>query len=164
MFSINTVVFLSSSRKGIRKFPKPYRGVERRSITDEETYDGNPMRKQPMVRAKITNNYRLHSLRSLDNDGKLAGEDLLIETPSYDEFTDVASSRTRVEAKEQRIEKKQDFLESWLKRLHFVTLPVHQFGNWIPLVTSRWYCSGHGCGLDQVSFEGKAGQLCICVH
>ena len=177
VFRFINVVFTFSSRKGIRKFPKPYRGMERRSVSDEETYDENPTKKQAMVRAKIVNNYRLHLFSSLESDAKLAGDDLLIETPSYDEFTDVASSRMRVEAKDERVEakderveakdegivvKKRDFLESWLKRLHFVTLPVHQFGNWIPLVTSRWYCSGHGCGLDQVSFEGKTGQSCIC--
>jgi len=143
-------------RKGNRQFPKPYRGVERRSVTDEEMYDWNPTRKlksDSIARALIAKNYRLHSVGSFESGSEMGTEDLIIETPSYDEFTDYVSNRMQVE---MRDEKKQDFTESWLKRLHFVTLPVHQFGNWIPLVTSRWYCSGHGCGLDQLSVEGKA--------
>ena len=131
-------------------------------MTDEEMYSWNPtkgLKSDPIARALIAKNYRLHSVGSLESGSEMGTEDLLIETPSYDEFTEFASNRMQVELKGA---KKQDFAESWLKRLHFVTLPVHQFGNWIPLVTSRWYCSGHGCGLDQLSVEGKAGQLLIC--
>ena len=126
-------------------------------------YDWNPTRKlksDSIARALIAKNYRLHSVGSFESGSEMGTEDLIIETPSYDEFTDYVSNRMQVE---MRDEKKQDFTESWLKRLHFVTLPVHQFGNWIPLVTSRWYCSGHGCGLDQLSVEGKAGKLFICI-
>ena len=44
-----------------------------------------------------------------------------------------------------------------MKRLHFVNQSVLDLGDFIPLVLSRWYCSGHGCGLDQVAVEGKEG-------
>ena len=91
--------------------------------------------------------------RIFEGDGSV-----LFEEPSPDEFKDTFSLRTKVENKAKE---KKEFLESWLKRLHFVTIPVYHFGNWIPLVTSRWYCSGHGCGLDQISFEGKAGNFFI---
>ena len=134
--------------------------MERRSLSDEEWYDERPMKRSerlPSARAQIAKNYRLHSLSTLVGDSVLDTDDPLIETPSLDEFMDIASSRAEVEVKQMKTERKQAYLESWLKRLHFVTLPIYQFGNWIPLVTSRWYCSGHGCGLDQVSFEGKAG-------
>ena len=47
--------------------------------------------------------------------------------------------------------------ENWMKRLHFVNQSVLEVGNFVPLVLSRWYCSGHGCGLDQVAVEGKEG-------
>jgi hypothetical protein len=46
---------------------------------------------------------------------------------------------------------------SWMSRLHFVNQSVLELGDFIPLVLSRWYCSGHGCGLDQVAVEGKEG-------
>ena len=49
--------------------------------------------------------------------------------------------------------------DSWMKRLHFVNQSVLEVGNFIPLVLSRWYCSGHGCGLDQVAVEGKEGAM-----
>ena len=145
-------------RKGVSQFPKPYRGIERRSVTDEEMFEedlAKASKWKHSVRAMIARKYKLPSFRSTESDSDTDAEDILIEKPAYDEFTDIASSRTQVEVLD---EKKQDFLESWLKRLHFITIPVHQFGNWIPLVTSRWYCSGHGCGLDQISFEGKAGE------
>ena len=51
--------------------------------------------------------------------------------------------------------------ENWMKRLHFVNQSVLEVGNFIPLVLSRWYCSGHGCGLDQVAVELKEG---ICMR
>ena len=47
--------------------------------------------------------------------------------------------------------------ENWMKRLHFVNQSVLEVGNFVPLVLSRWYCSGHGCGLDQVAVESKEG-------
>ena len=46
---------------------------------------------------------------------------------------------------------------SWMSRLHFVNQSVLELGDFIPLVLSRWYCSGHGCGLDQVAVEGAEG-------
>ena len=54
---------------------------------------------------------------------------------------------------------KYKFISDWLDRLHFVTIPLYEVGNWLPLVMSRWYCSGHGCGLDQVSVEKKQGNI-----
>jgi len=50
---------------------------------------------------------------------------------------------------------KYKFISDWLEKLHFVTIPIYQVGNWLPLIMSRWYCSGHGCGFDQISVEGK---------
>lgn len=49
------------------------------------------------------------------------------------------------------------FKSDWMKRLHFVNTSLHELGNFIPLVMSRWYCSGHGCGYDQVAVEGQEG-------
>ena len=53
---------------------------------------------------------------------------------------------------------KYRFISDWLEKLHFVTVPIYQVGNWLPLIMSRWYCSGHGCGFDQISVEGKDGE------
>jgi len=50
---------------------------------------------------------------------------------------------------------KYKFIAEWLDRLHFVTIPLYEVGNWLPLIMSRWYCSGHGCGLDQVAVESN---------
>lgn len=50
---------------------------------------------------------------------------------------------------------KYKFISDWLDRLHFVTIPLYEVGNWLPLVMSRWYCSGHGCGLDQIAVESQ---------
>ena len=61
---------------------------------------------------------------------------------------------------------KYKFISDWLDRLHFVIIPLYEVGNWLPLVMSRWYCSGHGCGLDQVAVENKEGDMIytICSH
>ena len=49
------------------------------------------------------------------------------------------------------------YKKKWKKHLHFIRLPVSQSGNWIPRVLSQWYCSGHGCGLDQLVIENEKG-------
>ena len=53
---------------------------------------------------------------------------------------------------------KQDFSLSWLPRMYFATFPVSTLGNWIPRVLSQWYCSGHGCGFDQIVIENAQGK------
>lgn len=156
---INSLFPSFECRKGIRPFPKPYRGIERRSVSDEEFYEQElrtSEERKRNTRAMIGRNNRVRStLTGIKTNKLIDSEDVLLSTPEYDEFTDVLSSRAQVQVTD---EKKEEIMESWMKRLHFVTIPIHQFGNWIPLVTSRWYCSGHGCGFDQVSFEKKAGE------
>eukprot|EP00795_Rhopilema_esculentum_P014430 gene14430-5486_t len=140
-------------RKGQRQFPKPYRGIERRSLKENElladymkTHAG---KKRSFLKSKATLNKGFDLFTIIeDNDDKK-----LYEEPQKSELEESSlSNRAAVESND--VTKK--FMEQWMKRLHFVTIPTYQFGNWIPLVTSRWYCSGHGCGLDQASFEGKA--------
>ena len=53
---------------------------------------------------------------------------------------------------------KKDFFESWISRMYFATFPVSTLGNWIPRVLSQWYCSGHGCGFDQIVIENAQGK------
>lgn len=52
----------------------------------------------------------------------------------------------------------KSFEESWISRLYFATFPVSTLGNWIPRVLSQWYCSGHGCGFDQIVIENAKGK------
>lgn len=54
---------------------------------------------------------------------------------------------------------KKSFIESWISRMYFATFPVSTLGNWIPRVLSQWYCSGHGCGFDQIVIENAKGNL-----
>jgi len=55
-----------------------------------------------------------------------------------------------------------DFQNSWIPRVHFAVYPVFTLGNWIPRVLSQWYCSGHGCGFDQIVVENDEGEA-FCV-
>ena len=48
--------------------------------------------------------------------------------------------------------------EHMKRRLHFVSLPVHEQGNWIPYVLGHWPCFGVGCALSQVAFKTKSGK------
>ena len=82
----------------------------------------------------------------------------IMDTPDDEEEESTSDMDTSgIEERVSMILKKgkDKFIEDWLNRLHFVTLPLYQLGNWIPLVMSRWYCSGHGCGLDQIAVERK---------
>lgn len=51
-----------------------------------------------------------------------------------------------------------DLDDSWRSRVHFAVFPVSTLGNWIPRVLSQWYCSGHGCGLNQIVVENDKGE------
>ncbi|KAG5856646.1 uncharacterized protein si:dkey-256h2.1 [Anguilla anguilla] len=46
-----------------------------------------------------------------------------------------------------------------LSRVHISPVPVHALGNWIPSVLYSWGCSGHNCGLDQVTFTSTEWDL-----
>ena len=59
---------------------------------------------------------------------------------------------------------KKDFFESWISRMYFATFPVSTLGNWIPRVLSQWYCSGHGCGFDQIVIENAKGNNDVRNH
>ena len=52
-----------------------------------------------------------------------------------------------------------NFMTNWSSRMHFATFPVSSLGNWIPRVLSQWYCSGHGCGFDQIVVENMKSNL-----
>jgi len=72
-----------------------------------------------------------------------------------DEVTEFDSSALEDRVRRILQKGKYRFISDWLEKLHFVTVPIYQVGNWLPLIMSRWYCSGHGCGFDQISVEGK---------
>ena len=111
-------------------------------------------KKRSFLKSKATLNKGFDIFTIIEDNG----DKKLYEEPQKSELEESSlSNRAAVESND--VTKK--FLEQWMKRLHFITIPTYQFGNWIPLVTSRWYCSGHGCGLDQASFEGKAGMTIV---
>ena len=58
----------------------------------------------------------------------------------------------------------KDFADSWIPRVHFAVYPVFTLGNWIPRVLSQWYCSGHGCGFDQIVVENDKGNERLYTH
>ena len=45
----------------------------------------------------------------------------------------------------------------WKKRLYFASLPLYDFGNWIPYALMHWPCFGSGCALAQVAIKSKEG-------
>ena len=154
----NLIIF----RRRLPSFPKPYRGIEPRSLTDQDQIDSiyKKLRNIKQSVGSLKKHRKKHhhkprSLRSISITRTFeSDESAFLEEPSPDEFKDGFSLSTDVENK---VIEKKEFLESWLKRLHFVTISVYDFGNWIPLVTSRW----HGRVLDQITFEGKAGNSFI---
>ncbi|XP_063952301.1 uncharacterized protein LOC129255975 [Lytechinus pictus] len=42
-------------------------------------------------------------------------------------------------------------------RLHFVTQPTYELGNWLPAVLMEWACQDHGCGFSQAVFKSITG-------
>ena len=57
-----------------------------------------------------------------------------------------------------------NFQNSWTPQVHFTVFPVFTLGNWIPRVLSQWYCSGHGCGFDQIVVENDKGDERLYIH
>ena len=51
----------------------------------------------------------------------------------------------------------KSWTQSWKDRLHFTSLPVYEFGNWIPYASMHWPCFGSGCALAQVIFKSREG-------
>lgn len=51
----------------------------------------------------------------------------------------------------------KSWTQSWKDRLHFTSLPVYEFGNWIPYALMHWPCFGSGCALAQVIFKSREG-------
>ena len=51
-----------------------------------------------------------------------------------------------------------DLQAHWESHIHFSTFKIQTFGNWIPRLLSRWYCNGHGCGLDQIALVDGSGK------
>ncbi|XP_061104801.1 uncharacterized protein si:dkey-256h2.1 [Conger conger] len=50
-----------------------------------------------------------------------------------------------------------------LSRVHISPVPVHALGNWIPSVLYSWMCSGHNCGLAQVTFSSTEWDMPVVV-
>ena len=57
--------------------------------------------------------------------------------------------------------KYKSWIQSWKDRLHFVSLPTYEFGNWIPYALMHWPCFGSGCALAQVVIKSKEGMQCV---
>ena len=51
----------------------------------------------------------------------------------------------------------KSWVELWKDKLHFVSLPVYDFGNWIPYSLMHWPCFGSGCALAQVVIKSTEG-------
>jgi len=59
---------------------------------------------------------------------------------------------------------KSQAVQHWKKRLHFVTLPIFELGNWIPYVLNHWQCFGSSCALTQVTIKNKKGKRIYYIH
>lgn len=55
----------------------------------------------------------------------------------------------------------RSWTQSWKDRLHFVSLPTFDFGNWIPYALMHWPCFGSGCALAQVLVKSKEGEVVL---
>lgn len=51
----------------------------------------------------------------------------------------------------------KSWTQSWMDRVHFVSLPTYDFGNWIPYALMHWPCFGSGCALAQVVIKSSEG-------
>ncbi|XP_047136930.1 uncharacterized protein LOC100204111 isoform X1 [Hydra vulgaris] len=156
-------------------YPIPHRRIDRRSVENSLPKDVKPKilkkshiqtkkwnwenynKKHKISKSKEKNNYEDH----LRLDSQSSQKRSIVAHVTREMNNDVDDSiESDDNALQERIEKilkrgRYKYISNWLDRLHFVTIPIYQVGNWLPLVMSRWYCSGHGCGLDQVSVETK---------
>nr|XP_058954000.1 uncharacterized protein LOC131781372 [Pocillopora verrucosa] len=55
----------------------------------------------------------------------------------------------------------KSWVASWKDRLHFASLPVYDFGNWIPYALMHWPCFGTGCALAQVVIKSQEGEVML---
>lgn len=46
-----------------------------------------------------------------------------------------------------------------LERMHFVTTPAYELGNWIPDILKEWRCEDHNCGYYQASFQAESSTV-----
>lgn len=53
----------------------------------------------------------------------------------------------------------KSWTQSWMDRVHFVSLPTYDFGNWIPYALMHWPCFGSGCALAQVVIKSSEGEV-----
>ena len=157
----------------------PHRRIDRRSIELELPKEHKPkLLKKTQVQTKKWNwdSYNKKHKLPKSNESHNFEDHLRLDSQSSQKRSIVAhvtremsndvddSIENDDSALQERIAKilkrgKYKYISNWLDRLHFVTIPIYQVGNWLPLVMSRWYCSGHGCGLDQVSVENKEGEI-----
>lgn len=66
-------------------------------------------------------------------------------------------SQLRKHLKRGTNNKCKSWVELWKDRLHFVSLPLYNFGNWIPYSLMHWPCFGSGCALAQVVIKSTEG-------
>lgn len=48
-----------------------------------------------------------------------------------------------------------------LDRLHFVTVPAFELGNWIPDLLKEWRCEDHNCGYYQAVFQIESQSVAL---
>eukprot|EP00794_Sanderia_malayensis_P003073 gene3073-3537_t len=141
--------FLKHCRCFYRKdqsFPKPFRGIYKEAFISEDSQEGQ----EHKLSGDEVNSAKIRVARS---DVVIFMRKKVTADKVYPMDSEFRSSDSQGESSDDTESEKEKFIDSWMKRLHFVTIPIFQFGNWIPLVTSRWFCSGHGCGFDQIAFE-----------
>lgn len=70
-------------------------------------------------------------------------------------------SQLRKHLKRGTNNKCKSWVELWKDRLHFVSLPLYNFGNWIPYSLMHWPCFGSGCALAQVVIKSTEGEVML---
>ena len=176
----------SFTKKAGMFVPKPHRRIDKRSVVYADNTDdvldgfkwppewskvirdpkhsesqGSDRSSVPSSSSKLSeaSKKKIASNKNLEKAlRRLAMTRSMINESIDQEFESIFS---KMKGNEESEDGKKEFIKDWMKRLHFVTLPVFQLGNWIPLVASRWYCTGHGCGLDQMAIETEKGKQCV---
>ena len=122
-------------------------------------YPGGKLKGHPII--IHTYDRRSGFLESLWNnppalDGLLKGpnnaEYVFIST-SQAAYTDTQWMKKRIVKRMKELKLTQPEIAAILGRLHFVTVPLYELGNWIPDLLKEWRCEEHNCGYYQAVFQ-----------
>lgn len=101
-----------------------------------------------------------HNLkRTCRQDYSSSGHHSLLNDQYLEKEPFVKLSKLRQHHVERTSQCRKSWTQLWKGRLHFVSLPTYDFGNWIPYALMHWPCFGSGCALAQVVIKSKEGKL-----